>query len=122
MEHALKEHTLMEHTGTQKQYVLNRNPVQFLQENSIIVIGPRWYNGSPKYPRDMKSVKTEKSMMELEKYLALIHDEPKPNYVTASRSNSILDLLSFAELKETPAAVEPPTWPRIAGLTALKPL
>ena len=43
----------------------------------------------------MESVKTEKIKYELEKFLELIPDEPKiRNYVTAERSNCILDQLS----------------------------
>ena len=49
----------------------------------------------PKYLRDIESVKAEKFKFELDKFLDLIPDEPKrPNYVTASESNSILDQLT----------------------------
>ena len=45
--------------------------------------------------RDIESVKIEKFKFELNKFLELIHDEPKlPNYVTASGSNCILYLLT----------------------------
>ena len=45
--------------------------------------------------RDIESVKTDEFKFELDKFLELILDEPKmPNYVTAARSNSILDQLS----------------------------
>ena len=55
----------------------------------------RLYNSLAKYLRDIKSVKTEKSKFELDKFLELIPDEPKmPNYVTAAGSNSILDQLT----------------------------
>ena len=77
------------------QYPTNRNRAQYLQENAITVFGPRLYNSLPKYLRDIKSVKTEKFNIELDKFLELIPDEPKmPNYVTASGSNSILDQLT----------------------------
>ena len=77
------------------QYPTNRNPAQSLQENAIIVFGPRLYNWLPKYLRDIESVKTEKFKFELDKFLELIPDQPKmPHYVTASGSNSILDQLT----------------------------
>ena len=77
------------------QYPTNRKPAKSLQENAITVFGPRLYNSLPKYMRDIESVKTEKFKFELGKLLELIPDQPKmPNYVTASRSNSILDQLT----------------------------
>ena len=52
------------------------------------------HNSLPKYLRDMRRVKTDKFEYELDKFLELIPDEPKMDiYVTASRSNSILDQL-----------------------------
>ena len=70
-------------------------PTQPLQEHAITVFGPWLYNSLPKYLRDIESVKTEKFKFELDKFLELIHDEPKmPNNVTASGSNTILDLVS----------------------------
>ena len=61
------------------------NPAQSLQENAIIVFGPRLYNSLPKYLRDIESAKTEKFKFELDKFLDTIPDQPKmPNYVTAS--------------------------------------
>ena len=83
--------------GTQSviQYPTNRNPAQSLQENAITVFRPRLYNLLPKYLRDIESVKTEKLKFALDKFLELIPDQPKiTNYVTASRSNSILDQLT----------------------------
>ena len=59
------------------QYPTNRNPVQSLQENAITVFGPRLYNTSPKYLRYIKSVKTEKFKLELDKFLDTIPDQPK---------------------------------------------
>ena len=77
------------------EHPINRNPAQSLQENVITVFGPRLYNSLPKYVRDIESVKTENFKFELDKFLQLIPDEPKmPNYVTAARSNSILDQLA----------------------------
>ena len=77
------------------QYPTNRNPKQSLQENTITVFGPWLYNSLPKYLRDIKSVKTEKLKLELDKFLDTIPDLPKmPNYVTASGSNSTLDQLT----------------------------
>ena len=76
------------------QYPIKRNPAQSLQENTLTVLEPRLYNSLPKYLRDTESVKAEKFKFELDKFLALIPDEPnRPNYVTASGSNSILDQL-----------------------------
>ena len=50
------------------------------------------YNSLPKYLRDIESVKTEKFKFELDKFLELIPEKSKrPNYITASESNSILD-------------------------------
>ena len=73
------------------QYPTNRNTAQSLQENAMTVFGPRLYNSLPKYLREIKSVKTEKFKLELDKFLELIPDEQKlPNYVTASGINSIL--------------------------------
>ena len=40
------------------EHLINRNPTQSLQENSITVSGPLLYNLLPKYPRDIESVKT----------------------------------------------------------------
>ena len=49
----------------------------------------------PEYLRNIESVKTETFKFELDKFLEFISDEPqKPNYLTAARSNSILDQLS----------------------------
>ena len=49
----------------------------------------------PKYLRDIEGVEIAKSKFKLDKFLELIPDEPKmPNYVTAARSNSILDQLA----------------------------
>ena len=77
------------------QYPTNRNPAQSFQENAITVFGPRLYNSLPKYLRYIEGVKTEKFKFELDKFLELIHDEPKlPNYDTTSGSNSILDQLT----------------------------
>ena len=73
-------------------YPTNRSTTQSLQENAITVLGPQLYNSLPKYLIDIESVKTEKFKCELNKFLEYIPDEPKmPNYVTAARSNSILD-------------------------------
>ena len=48
-----------------------------------------------KYLRDIENVKTEKIKIQLDKFQGLVLDEPKiPKYVTAARSNSILDQLS----------------------------
>ena len=80
--------------GTQcvTQYPTNRSPAQSLQENAITVFGPRLYNSLPKYLTDIESVKTEKFKFELDKFLEFIPDELKMSkYVTAARSNSILD-------------------------------
>ena len=61
----------------------------------VTVFGPRLYNSLPKYLRDIESVQTEKFKFELDKFLELIPYEPKmPNYVTAARSNSILEKLT----------------------------
>ena len=77
------------------QYPTNRNPAQSLQENALTVLGPRLCNSLSKYLRDIENVETEKFKFELDKFLALIPDEPKlPNYVTASGSNGILDQLT----------------------------
>ena len=74
------------------QYPTNRNQAQTLQENAITVFGPRLFNSLPKYLRYIESVKTENFKFELNKFPELIPDQPKmPNYVTESRSNSILD-------------------------------
>ena len=89
----------MEHTAF--QYPTNRNPAKSLQENAIIVFGPRFYNSLPKYLRHMESVKTEKLKFQLDKFLELIPDQPKmPNFVTASGSNSILDQLTHLRAQE----------------------
>ena len=96
MGHKIKSRKRQRH-GSQCviQYPTNKNPAQSLQENAIIVFGPRLYNSLPKNLRDIESVKTEKFKFELVKFLELIPDEPKmPNYVTASWSNSILDQLT----------------------------
>ena len=75
----------------------NRNPAQSLHKNATTVFGPRLYNSFPKYLRDIENAKTEKFKFELDKFLELIHDEPKmSNYVTAARINSILDQLSHS--------------------------
>ena len=56
---------------------------------------PRWYNSLHKCLRNTESVKTGKFKFDLDKFLELIPDEPKmSNYVTTSRSNSILDLIA----------------------------
>ena len=97
------------------EYPINRNPTQSIQKNAITVFGPRLYNSLFKYLRDIEIVKTEKFKFELDKFLELITDQPKmPHYVTATRSNSILDQLSHRRaqgLKESTTAVESPTWP-----------
>ena len=65
------------------------------------MFGPRLHKPLPKYLRDIESVKTEKFKFELDKFLELIRDEAKmPNYVTAARSNSILDQLSHLSAQE----------------------
>ena len=62
---------------------------------NITEFGPRLHNSLHKYPRDIESFKTEIFKFEFKNFLELIPDEPKmPNYVTAARSNSILDQLS----------------------------
>ena len=96
MGHTIKTRKHPRH-GTQCviQYPTNNDPAQSLQENAITVYGSQLYNSSPKYLRDIESVKTEKFKFELDKFLELIPDQPKmPNYVTASGSNSILDQLT----------------------------
>ena len=90
MGHTIKTRKHQRH-GTQCviHYPTNRNPAQFVQENSITVFRPRLHNALPKYLRDIESVQTEKFKLEL------IPDEPKmPNYVTASGSFCILDQLT----------------------------
>ena len=78
------------------QYPTNGNPGQSLQENAITVFRLRLHNSLTKYLRDIESVKTEEFKFELDKFLELIHDQPKmPNYVVASGSNSILDQLTY---------------------------
>ena len=52
------------------QYPSNRNPAQTLQENTIIVYGPRLNNSLPKYLRDIGCVTTENLKFELDKFLA----------------------------------------------------
>ena len=55
----------------------------------------RLYNSVPKYPRYIESVKPEKFKFEIDKFVELIPAETTMiNYVTAARSNSILDQLS----------------------------
>ena len=77
------------------EYQTNRYPEHYLQENAITVFVPRLYNSLPKYLRDIKRVETEKIKFVLDEFLELIHPEPKMlNYVTAARSNKILDKLS----------------------------
>ena len=52
-----------------------------------------------KYPRNIESDKNEKLKFEVDKFLELFPDEPKmTNYVTAARSNSVLDQLSHRTL------------------------
>ena len=55
----------------------------------------RLYYSLPKYLRDIESVKTAQSKIEINKFLELIPDKTKmSNNVTAARTNSILDQLS----------------------------
>ena len=97
MGHKIKIRKHIRH-GTQCviQYPTNRNPAQSLQENSITVFGLRLYISSPKYPRDIESVKTEKFKFELNNFLELIPDEPKcptmsPHQeATASSTSSLI--------------------------------
>ena len=59
------------------------------------MFGPWLYNSLLKYLKDIDSVKTEKLKFTLDQFLELIPNEPKmPKYVTAARSNNILDRLS----------------------------
>ena len=59
------------------------------------------YNSLPKYLRENESDKTKKFKFQLYKFLELIPDETKmPSYVTAARSNSILDQLSHRKFTE----------------------
>ena len=77
-----------------QEYQNIRNSALFFQENAITVLAPRLYNALPKYLWDIESVKTEKFKFYLDKFFDLILNETKmPNYVTTSRSNSILDQL-----------------------------
>ena len=62
---------------TKIQYPTKRHPAKSLQKNAITVFGPHFYNSLSKYLRDIESVKTEKFKFELDKFLALIPDEPK---------------------------------------------
>ena len=58
-------------------------------------IWPRLYNSLPKYLRDIESVKIEKFIFELDKFLELFPDQPKiPHYVTAAGRNCIIDQLT----------------------------
>ena len=96
MGHKIKTKKHRRH-GTQWviQYPTNRNPAQSLQGNAITVFELRLYNSLPKYLTDIESVKTEHIKFEIDKFLELIHDEPKmSNYVTASGSKGILDQLT----------------------------
>ena len=65
-----------------------------LLENAVTVFGHRLYNSLRNYRRDMRNF-----IFELEKFIKLIPDEPKlTNYITAARSNTILDLLTHRSL------------------------
>ena len=111
--HTIKTRKHPKH-GTQCviQYPTNRNPAQSLQENALIVFGPRLYNSLPKYLRDIESVKTEIFKFELDKFLYTIPDQLKmPNYVTALGSNSILDQLIHLRAKEFTTILKSPTRP-----------
>ena len=95
MGHKIKNRNLPSH-GKQCviEYSTNRNPAESLQENAITVFWPRLYNSLHKYLRDIDSVKTDTFKFDLDNCLELIPDENKMrNYVTAVRSNSILDHL-----------------------------
>ena len=76
------------------QYPTITNPAQFLQENAITVL----CLGCTTHCQNIwtsKVLKLKNSNFELDEFLELILREPKmPNYVTAARSNSIIDQLS----------------------------
>ena len=78
------------------QYPTNRNPAQSLKENEITVfIGLACTTRRQKKRETSKVLKLKNSNLSSKKFLELIPDKPKmPNYVTASRSNSILDQLT----------------------------
>ena len=81
-------------------HATNGNRARSPKQNAcnITVFGPRLYNSLPIYLRDIESVKTEKFIIKLDKFLDLIPDEPKmPNSVSAPRSYSIQDLLGLKE-------------------------
>ena len=79
---------------------------------------------TPKYLRDIESVKTEKLKFELDKFLEPINDQRNmPNYVTASGTNSILNQLAHS----SEGSRNLPKWwsPRLghgAAIAASKPL
>ena len=114
MGHTIKTRKHPRH-GTQCviQYPTNRNPAQSLQENVITAFRPRLHNSLRKYLRDIENVINKKFILELEKFIEFIRDEPKiPNYVTAAGSNSIIDQLTRLGLKQFSKVVESATWPR----------
>ena len=91
MGHKIKNRNHPRH-GTQcvVEYIINRN----IQVNALTVFEPHLYTLLPKYLRASK-VKSKRFKFELNKFLEIIPNEPKmANYVTAARSNSILDQLS----------------------------
>ena len=61
-------------------------------ENAITVFGPRLYNSLPKYRSDIRSVKSAKFKLVLDKFLERIPVHAKmSNYVLPASSNCILD-------------------------------
>ena len=51
------------------EYPTDINSTQSLQENAITGFGPRLYNSSPEYLRDMRKMKSDKFIFELDKFL-----------------------------------------------------
>ena len=74
--------------------------IQTLREASFQIHGPRLFNSLPKSVRNLTRVSVEEFKCSLDKFLEKLPDEPKVgnyipsacNLITASPSNSILDL------------------------------
>ena len=82
--------------------VRGKQRIQTLRNQSFQVDGPRLFNSLPKNLRNIKSVSVMEFKEHLDKFLALLPDQPKVgdlvpsvcNQITAKPSNSIVDVMN----------------------------
>ena len=82
---------------------LHSKPVQNLHDQNFQVTGPRLFNSLPRHIRDTSKATVEEFKEKLDKFLAVLPDEPKIgemiphicDQTSAKPSNSLIDVILY---------------------------